>query len=87
MQGRRVTGLSSYTIAGRLGANYQINDQWAMGATRTTESSLDLGGGEMRFNFGPGLGQVTYRDAKPYLFSLAVRLNPFDPQRDAVVRS
>ena len=23
----------------------------------------------------------------PYLFSLAVRLNPFDPQRDAVVRS
>jgi long-chain fatty acid transport protein len=64
VQGQHVTGLSSFTIAGRFGANYQINDQWAVGATYTTESSLDFDGGEMRFNFGSGLGQVTYRDAK-----------------------
>ncbi|MCF8041804.1 MAG: outer membrane protein transport protein [Desulfarculaceae bacterium] len=63
-QGQHVTGLSSFTIAGRLGASYQINDQWAVGATYTSESSMDLDGGEMRFNFGPGLGQVNYRDAK-----------------------
>ncbi len=61
--GQSVTGLRSYTLAGRLGFNYQINDQWAIGGTYTTASALDFDHGEMKVNFGPQMGVVTYRDA------------------------
>jgi len=61
--GQSVSGLSSFTLAGRLGVAYQINEKWAVGATYTTESALDFDDGEMKMNFGPGLGVVTYKDA------------------------
>ena len=61
--GQKVSGLSSFTLAGRFGVNYQINDQWAVGATYTSESSMDLDDGDMRVNFGPA-GDVTYQNAK-----------------------
>lgn len=62
MQGQTVTGLNSYTLAGKVGFNYQINDKWAVGATYTSESALDFDHGEMKMNFGP-MGTVTYKDA------------------------
>lgn len=62
--GQNVTGLNSYTVAGRVGVSYQINDKWAIGATYTSESSLDFKGGEMGFNFGPGIGTVRYSDVE-----------------------
>jgi long-chain fatty acid transport protein len=62
-QGQKVDGLSSFTLAGRLGFAYQINEQWAIGGTYTSESALDFDDGEMELNFGPRLGTVTYRDA------------------------
>ena len=60
-QGQHVTDLSTFTFAGRLGVSYQINKQWAVGATYTSESALDFSDGEMDVNFGP-MGTVTYRD-------------------------
>ncbi|KMY65781.1 hypothetical protein AAU61_20330 [Desulfocarbo indianensis] len=59
--GQSVTGLSSYTLAGRLGFSYQLNEKWAIGGTYTTKSALDFDDGEMKANFGP-LGVVTYKD-------------------------
>ncbi len=63
MQGQTVTGLNSYTFAGKVGFNYQINQKWAVGAMYTSESALDFEHGEMKMNFGPGMGTVTYKDA------------------------
>lgn len=62
LQGQTVTGLSSYTYAGRVGFSYRLNEKWSIGATYTSESALDFENGEMNFNFGPGLGAVTYKD-------------------------
>ncbi|MCB2188356.1 MAG: TonB-dependent receptor [Deltaproteobacteria bacterium] len=59
--GQDVQDLNSFTFSGRLGANYQINDQWAVGASYTSESALDFQDGELKQNFGPG-GIVTYND-------------------------
>ncbi len=64
VQGQNVTGMDSFTIAGRFGFSYQINKQWAIGGAYTTESSLDFDGGQMVFNFGPGIGKVKYNDVK-----------------------
>lgn len=62
MQGQDVSGLSSYTFAGRIGATYDINDQWSVGLTYTSESALDFEDGTMKLNMGPGMGVVTYND-------------------------
>ncbi len=83
MQGQSVTGLSSFTFSGRLGMNYQINDQWAVGATYTTKSALDFDNGEMDMNFG-SMGVVTYRDVSmedftwPQQVEVGVSFRPTD---------
>lgn len=61
--GHTVKDLTSFTFSGRFGLNYQINDQWSVGATYTSESSIDFEDGELTQNFGP-MGKVKYRDVK-----------------------
>jgi long-chain fatty acid transport protein len=62
--GHRVRDLTSFTFAGRFGVNYLINDKWSVGATYTTESTIDFDGGELTQNFGPELGKVKYGNVK-----------------------
>lgn len=57
--GHKVKDLSSFTFAGRFGVNYQINDQWSVGATYTSESSIDFEDGELTTASG-----VKYDDVK-----------------------
>ncbi len=79
--GQSVTGLSSYTLAGRLGMNYQINEKWAVGGTYTSKSSMDLENGEMKANFG-AMGVVTYKDVSmedftwPQQFEVGLSFRP-----------
>ncbi len=61
--GHEVTDLSSFTFSGRFGLSYQINDKWSVGATYTTESSIDFDDGELTQMF-PGMGKVKYDDVK-----------------------
>ena len=57
--GHKVKDLNSFTFSGRFGLNYQINDQWSVGATYTSESSIDFEDGELTTAAG-----VKYRDVK-----------------------
>ena len=57
--GHKVRDLDSFTFAGRFGVSYQINDQWSVGATYTSESSIDFDGGELTTASG-----VKYDDVK-----------------------
>ncbi|APG28372.1 hypothetical protein A7E78_11230 [Syntrophotalea acetylenivorans] len=57
--GHKVEDLSSFTFSGRFGINYQINDKWSVGATYTSESSIDFEDGELTTASG-----VKYDDVK-----------------------
>ncbi len=57
--GHRVEDLSSFTFSGRFGVNYLINDKWSVGATYTSESSMDFDDGELTLASG-----VKYKDVK-----------------------
>ncbi len=62
------------------------------GVADLPQSDIDHLGGDLKRVYRQLVMQwLTYAGhlsrRHPYLFSLAVRLNPFDPQRDAVVRS
>ncbi|MDD2321532.1 MAG: outer membrane protein transport protein [Geobacteraceae bacterium] len=56
--GHRVKDLTSFTFSGRFGVNYQLNDKWSVGATYTTESSIDFDGGELTTASGVKYGDV-----------------------------
>jgi long-chain fatty acid transport protein len=57
--GHKVRDLSSFTFSGRFGLNYQINDKWSVGATYTSESTIDFEDGELTTAAG-----VKYDDVK-----------------------
>lgn len=61
--GHKVRDLTSFTFSGRFGLNYQINDKWSIGATYTSESTIDFEDGELTQMF-PGMGKVKYNDVK-----------------------
>lgn len=52
--GLKVEDLASFGFAGKIGAQYRLGSQLRFGATYTTESTIDLDGGEAKVNFGPG---------------------------------
>jgi long-chain fatty acid transport protein len=45
-------GMSSFGVAGRIGAHYKVNEKVSLGIQYTSEASLDLDGGDMTLNFG-----------------------------------
>lgn len=57
--GHKVRDLTSFTFSGRFGVSYQINEAWSVGATYTSESSIDFDGGTLSTASG-----VTYRDVQ-----------------------
>jgi len=57
--GMDVEDLASFGFAGKVGAQYKLGPQWRIGATYTTESSIDLDDGTAKMNFGP-MGKVEY---------------------------
>jgi len=58
--GLAVEDLASFGYAGRVGAQVKLGQQVRIGATYTTESSIDLDGGTAVLNFGPMGGLVKY---------------------------
>ena len=60
-QGSGKVNEDGWGFAGKLGFQYKVGPQWRIGATYTTESSIDLDDGDAELNFGGK--KVTY-DAK-----------------------
>lgn len=56
-------GADTIRFGFKLGAQYQLNDQWRLGLSYTEKTKLPLTGGEAKFNFG-ALGIVKYDDLK-----------------------
>ena len=50
--GMDVTGLASFGFAGRVGAQVKIGPMVRLGATYTSESTIELDGGNAKLNFG-----------------------------------
>jgi len=45
-------GMNSFGLAGRLGGHYKVSDMVSLGIQYTTETALDLDGGDLTLNFG-----------------------------------
>lgn len=50
--GMRIDDLSSVGFAGRVGLHYRANERLALGLTYTTETALELDGGNLEMNLG-----------------------------------
>jgi long-chain fatty acid transport protein len=50
--GMDVSGMSSFGFAARLGAHYKVNEMVSLGIQYTSETSMNMDGGDLTLNFG-----------------------------------
>ncbi|RKZ09743.1 hypothetical protein DRQ25_05345 [Candidatus Fermentibacteria bacterium] len=63
VSGMDVEGLSSLGYSGRFGVHYKLCDRISVGAQYTSETELNLDGGDLTLNFGSMGGKVLYEAA------------------------